>query len=364
MIILIPAYEPDQKLIGLLISIRAADQTQRVVIVDDGSGPEYFEVFKDAEHLGCDVISYDVNQGKGVALKRGFAYIADRFPGEDVVTADCDGQHRLRDILRVADAVSERPTTMVLGARQFVGDVPFRSRFGNGATRIAFRIATGISLRDTQTGLRGFPASLLGWLQTIDGDRFEYELQMLLEAKRHSIPMFELPIETVYLEGNESSHFRPLQDSVRVYVPLLRFAASSLSAFGLDAAIFFVMMALTSNLLTSVVTARLISASTNFWMNRRFVFGRAAKRWAAARYALLAGALMMANYSIMYLLVPVAGLPLVLGKVVTEATLFFASYRFQDRFVFESEAIDLVVPKALNQHEQAHERPLVGGRAA
>ena len=127
---------------------------------------------------------------------------------------------------------------------------------------------------------------------------------------------------------------------------------------------FFVMMALTSNLLTSVVTARLISASTNFWMNRRFVFGRAAKRWAAARYALLAGALMMANYSIMYLLVPVLGLPLVLGKVVTEATLFFASYRFQDRFVFESEAIDLVVPKALNPLEQAHERPLVGGRAA
>ena len=340
MIILIPAYEPDEKLIDLIEDIERSQPGQRIVIVDDGSGPTYFSIFQQAEHLGCEIVSLETNMGKGYALRRGFALIADRFPGQDVVTADCDGQHRIVDITKVANEVAERPSSIVLGSRAFNGDVPFRSRFGNSATKVAFRLATGISLGDTQTGLRGYPSGLLGWLGTVGGDRFEYELDVLLQAKRRSVSLVEVPIETVYIDDNESSHFRPIQDSVRVYLPLMRFALSSVASFALDATLFFALMALTSDLLTSVVIARLISATINFKLNHRFVFQTDGGPRAAVRYAGLAGTLMLANYALMNVLVAVIGAPLIVAKAVTELTMFLASYKVQSQFVFDPAPTD------------------------
>ena len=206
MIILIPAYEPDEKLVDLVTSLRCSGQT--IVVVDDGSGTEYRPVFHRARSLGCDVIGHLPNRGKGDALKRGFRHIAAVYPGQDVVCADCDGQHTLPDIARVADAVGEHRAGIVLGSRQFAGDVPLRSRFGNDVTRMVFRVATGRRLQDTQTGLRGYPAWMLGWLQTIEGERFEYELEVLLAARRAGVELHEVSIATIYLEENASSHFR------------------------------------------------------------------------------------------------------------------------------------------------------------
>lgn len=224
MIVLIPAYEPDDHLVGLVTDIAADDPTQRIVVVDDGSGSAFRRIFDAVRSCGADVITHPVNRGKGAALRTGFAHIAAAFPGDDVVTADCDGQHTLTDIRRVAVALAERPGAVVLGARCFRGDVPWRSRIGNDATKHLFRVITGRRLADTQTGLRGYSSSLLPWLATIAGDHFEYELEVLLDATRSGVPLHEVPIEAIYLCGNRSSHFRPVRDSVRVYVPLVRFA--------------------------------------------------------------------------------------------------------------------------------------------
>ena len=116
---------------------------------------------------------------------------------------------------------------MVLGSRKFTGQVPLRSRFGNSVTRGVFAITTGSKVYDTQTGLRGFPHHMLDWLCEIPGDRFEYEMNMLLAARREGYAIREVFIETVYLEENKSSHFRPLVDSMRIYLPILAFSASS-----------------------------------------------------------------------------------------------------------------------------------------
>ena len=131
MIILIPAYQPDRKLIDLVTSIGAAAPGVVVLVVDDGSGPVYRPVFAAVQRQGHRVVGYDTNQGKGFALKTGFALIAREFPGQDVVCADCDGQHAVGDILRVVQRVRTGGTAMVLGTRSFTGDVPARSRVGN-----------------------------------------------------------------------------------------------------------------------------------------------------------------------------------------------------------------------------------------
>ncbi|KXC07383.1 bifunctional glycosyltransferase family 2/GtrA family protein [Microbacterium hominis] len=375
-IVLIPAYEPDGRLVDVIAALTAAAPETPVLVVDDGSGERFAPVFAAAAAAGAVVLRHGRNRGKGAALRTGFAHAARAWPGAAVVTADADGQHTPADIRRVAEAVdpggvrrprelvgqsagsasspragtpaatptattptaddAARARTIVLGARAFSGEVPLRSRVGNGTTRWAFRLATGQRLRDTQTGLRGYPAATLPWLQQVPGDRFEYELAMLLRARGAGIALAEVPIETVYLDGNRSSHFRPVADSVRVYGPLLRFTASALLAYAIDTAALLVLDALTGWLLFSVVFARLLSASVNFAVNRSFVFGRARSlptRTTALRYFSLAGLLLAANYGILSALTD-AGIPVLLAKIATETTLFVVSYGVQRTVVF------------------------------
>jgi len=336
MIVLIPAYEPDHQLIKLIRTIQEADPWPTIVVVDDGSGPDFQDVFDDAARLGCHVLSYAVNAGKGHALKSGFAFIAAEFPGHDVVCADSDGQHGVADILAVADRVRGVTATMVLGCRNFSGDVPARSKFGNAVTRWLFRLATGQGIRDTQTGLRGYRADMLPWLLTVHGQRYEYELNLLLEAKQAGYGIDSVEIATVYLDHNSGSHFRPVADSIRIYAPLLKFLGSSFSAFLVDTAAFLVLSALTDSLLMAVVGARVISSAVNFLVNRRLVFDHGTEkslRSAAAGYMALVVILLAANYSIMLALTSVA-VPDLLAKLVTEMALLGVSYAVQQRFLF------------------------------
>lgn len=210
--ILIPAYQPDAKLLGLVDALRA--WFPHIVVVDDGSteGRHVFDSIRDKVEA---LLVHPANRGKGAALKTGLAWMRAHLPDiAGVVTADADGQHTPEDIRRVAEATATRKGGIVLGVRTFEGPIPFRSRWGNGWTRILFRLLTGLAIRDTQSGLRGIPADMLGRMLALCGDRYEYETRMLVDARRHAQPPLQIPIKTVYLEGNRSSHYRPLRDTL------------------------------------------------------------------------------------------------------------------------------------------------------
>lgn len=340
MIILIPSFEPDARLVQLVSSLRDSAPQLQVVIVDDGSGPEYADLFATAQLAGADVIGYDDNRGKGHALKFGFNYSRKNHPGEAVVCADSDGQHTVADILRVAAQLHASEGAMVLGGRAFAGEVPARSRFGNAVSRAAFKFATGVAVRDTQTGLRGYPANMLDWLLNVKGERFEYELNLLLGSRSAGIRIEEIEIETVYLQHNASSHFRPIVDSIRVFAPLLRYISSSLAAFVIDAVGLLLLFALTNSLLISVIGARLVSASVNFLINRHLVFQSGTREHVARdalRYVILAMALVASSYVWLAVLVD-WGVPLVVAKVFSDVTLYIISFQVQRRFVFKSGA--------------------------
>jgi len=334
-VLLIPCYEPDERLLALIDTIRFERPSQHIVLVDDGSGPDFAAIFDAARWAGCDVLQYAENAGKGHALKFGLSYMHRAYPGCDVVCADCDGQHTAADIARVSDALADGVAAIVLGARQFVGEVPAKSRFGNTMTRIVFGRVTGTHLQDTQTGLRGYRAELLPWLLAVAGEHFEYELEILLAAERDGITIAEVEISTIYLNGNESTHFKPLRDSLRVYSAFLRFSLASLSAFALDALLLVLFFNLTGSLLVAVVGARVASASFNFALNGRVVFDRHpnAPPGAGRRYAALAVALLGANY-LMLRAITWIGVPLLVAKVVTDVALFLLSYNVQRRFAF------------------------------
>lgn len=335
MIVLIPAYRPDAALTELLDALPLRPGVLDAVVVDDGSGPDFADVFAAARAHGAEVVSHPDNRGKGAALKTGLAHIRAVHPGRGVVCADADGQHLVADILRVAARVREG--VLVLGSRHFEGPVPLRSRFGNTLTRVAFRLATGVRVTDTQTGLRGCSASLLTRLGEVEGQRYEYELNVLLRAATEGITIEEVPIRTVYVADNRSSHFNPLVDSARIYGQLLRFSASSLVSFGVDVVAVVAFEALTGNLLLSAVMARVISASFNFFTNRRLVFEQersVSLTPAALRYSGVSAVVLAANYAVLRLLTAGLGLAVLPAKLITEAVLFPVSYWLQERVVF------------------------------
>jgi exopolysaccharide biosynthesis protein/putative flippase GtrA len=335
-IVLVPAYEPDARLVDLVDALSRVPEVDGIVVVDDGSGPDHREVFSAAEARGAEVVVSATNEGKGSALKHGFAWIAEHHPGHVVVCADCDGQHLPEDVVRVGRDAAEQPDTIVLGVRRFTGRVPLKSRFGNNLTRALFAVSTGRRVSDTQTGLRAYHPSMLPWLAEVPGRRFEYELEVLLRSGDAGLSVKEVPIATVYLDGNESTHFRPVVDSLRVYAPLVRFCASSVSAFLVDVVVLQLLYLATDHLAVSVVGARVASSTFNFAVNRRFVFGGAdsTRSISAMQYFSLVLAILFANYWSMHLWYIVVGLPLLVAKVVTELALFTVSYQVQKRFIF------------------------------
>ena len=335
MYVLIPAYQPDARLPRLILELHRADPSTKIVVVDDGSGQKFSDIFEASATAGAHVISYEHNRGKGYALREGFTWIRDVAGDsqECVVTADADGQHTLNDIFRVGRTCTDTGKS-VLGVREFVGHVPARSRIGNTATSALFWLATGWKLKDTQTGLRAFPVALLPELLEVQGDRYEYELRVLLHLAKFRHPVTQIPIETIYEAGNPTSHFRPLQDSARIWAPLLKFAASSGVATVIDYVLVLVLNALTGALFFPVVAARMVSASVNFAMNRRvFEATGVPLRRSALRYAALAIAVVAGSYTMLAVLTGI-GMPLWIAKIIADTTMYLVSYSAQSRYVF------------------------------
>ena len=338
-IALIPAYEPDNLLIPLVETVNHAQFLP--VVVDDGSGPEYEKIFKSLSKDNV-LISYPENRGKGFALKSGLQYIQKRY-GENciVVTMDADGQHTAEDALRLCQTAQANPAALVLGSRALRKGTPLRSRFGNEVTRFVYRLSTGVKVHDTQTGLRAFDGSLLPKLLSISGDRYEYEMNVLLEFARQKIPMHEVQIETIYFDNNSGSHFDTVKDSCRVYKEIFKFSASSLAGFLIDYSLFSLLTLLTAGLSSSVslylsnIGARVVSAATNYTINRKLVFrSQADIAKSAFQYFLLAAGILIGNTALLHALVAGMDVNRFFAKIVTEIIFFFLSWFVQRCFIF------------------------------
>lgn len=340
MIILIPAYEPGEKMIQLIMNIeRYCDM--KILIVDDGSGESYAPVFNKAEEMGCTVVRHAVNKGKGEALKTGFRYIIETGEEEGVVCADCDGQHTAEDICKVASEVQKDRKTAVLGSRKFNGAVPLRSRLGNYTAAKMFSFCAGYEVHDTQTGLRGYPAGMLPWLCRVDGSRFEYEMNILFKMKPSGYLVRETVIKTIYDDRNKSSHFRTFRDTFLVLKPVARFMASSALSGLLDFGLLLAFERLFGRLMPAVILSRGISSIFNYSCNRYFVFkGKQKTMESAPRYFILVFVNMLLNYVILNFILYATGLPLALAKIIAEILQFMFSYTIQKKFVFATERVN------------------------
>lgn len=272
---LIPAYMPSKILPDIAKSLMDSGVFQGVICVDDGSGSDYSEIFNKLENIGVKVILHSVNLGKGAALRSGFNCFHSSFPQSvGVITLDADGQHLSDDAINIAKKLHSDKSALMLGSRIFDSNrIPLRSRFGNILTKYIFSFMTGLSISDTQTGLRGIPATFIPKLLRLKTSGYDFELDMLILAKELRIPIKEITITTVYENGNATSHFNPVLDSLRIYFVFLRYAWVGLCSFLIDFTMFmFFLHIICLPLMFSNIAARGISSTANYTLNRYVVF--------------------------------------------------------------------------------------------
>lgn len=344
--IVIPSLEPDIKLLQLLETIRKQeDEENLIVVVNDGSDQYYDAIFDEAEdNFGIELISYDENRGKGHALKTAFKHIINKHPYiERVATIDSDGQHTYKDTIKCIEESYKHPDSIIFGSRNFEADsidIPKKSRFGNVMTSKVLDSLTGYQLNDTQTGLRIFPVNLLGEMLDVKGERFEYEMNMIIYSRENDIEIIEVPISTIYINDNKSTHFNPIKDSLAIYQVFIKYILSSITGFLVDISIFALIMYIMPsdylvNITLATVIARIISSTTNYLLNKNFVFKQGTRRSAVQYFSLvvvqmLSSSVLVSMFSSVFSLISTT-----LIKVFVDLGLFLASYFIQKTFIFK-----------------------------
>ena len=342
-IIVIPSLNPDEKLAKTVDGLKQVGFAN-ILLVNDGSAKETLHFFPQGD--GITQLNHRVNRGKGAALKTAFRYIKRNLPKiNGIITVDGDGQHDPQDVCACANALDINSNTAILGCRDFsLPEVPARSRFGNKTTSLVFKLLCGLNISDTQTGLRAFPRGLLNLLTSIDGQRFEYETNMLLKFKQNNIAFKEVKIKTVYIEENKTSHFHPIKDSLRVYRFIFAFFLSSIVSFLADISVFYLICKIFGKLLgswvefTATVFARVISSLINFKINKKKVFHCKTKsKNTLIKYYCVALPQMLISAGVVSILSAIfsagAGLSTVI-KIIVDCILFFIGYRLQQNWVF------------------------------
>ena len=353
--VVLPSLDPDDKLIAVVDGLLQYGFAH-IILVNDGSLPKNLHYFYDLEKAHPEAITllhHEVNKGKGAALKNAFRWFLENRPeGTGVVTVDGDNQHPPEDTRRCCENMLSTGH-ITLGCRDFsLPEVPARSRFGNRTTSAIFKIFVGLTVSDTQTGLRAFPRDMLEKMVNVYGDRFEYETNMLLAFKEQGIPFDEVKIRTVYIEENKSSHFRVIRDSWRIYKLILahffRYTVSSLVSAVVDTGCYALFGKLLSGLIQGIaltaaagIAARVISSLLNFFLNKTIVFRSSAKTGnAMLRYYLLALPQMAAQvlltqgvYSLLGISDRAVGIRTAIYAVVM-AALYIVSFMIQQRWVF------------------------------
>lgn len=337
-VVLIPSFKPTLELLDITSSL--LDSNISVVIVNDGS-PKSFETIFSQINKKAILLHNAVNLGKGAALKNGINFILNNYPNlELIITADSDGQHTIKDILKLRDMFfNNKDVDLVIGVREFKDKVPFRSKFGNKITRIIFRGMFGKFIQDTQTGLRAFTPSFARIMLRNAYSGYEFEMQMLIEACNRNMKILQVPIKTIYINNNAQSHFNPIFDSLSIYFVLFRHIWNSVLTALIDYVVFVVAFSLGFGLLASMISGRIFAGSFNFIVGKTIVFKTKANlKFELISYIFLAIALMLISMQGIKFISYYSGISEIIAKPICELMIFAISFLVQRFFIFTSKA--------------------------
>ncbi len=335
--IIVPTLNPNIELLDPFLK-NLKKKFKNILVYDDGCREEYQDYFKKLEKEKITVLHHYINLGKGRAMKDAFNYLLNEYPNlKGVVTADSDGQHSVEDIVKCAEKVLERPDALILGCRDFdASNVPRRNRFGNKTTRNVLKLFVGISVSDTQTGLRGLSKEVMMKMMTSQGDRFEYETNQLIDTIDKEIPIVEIPIQTIYVNGNTESHFNPIKDSLAIYKIFLKYIIASISSFVIDILLFALFNKIILgdyHIILATIFARIISSLVNYMFNARMVFKKQNKSSIYKYFLLVIVQMLVSAFTVNYLfkLLPINT---VVIKLIVDIIIFIVNFVIQREFIF------------------------------
>lgn len=347
--IIIPALNPKDELYQYVLDL-IQNGFSKLILINDGSSTEARCIFdKIAEIDGCEVLEHAVNMGKGRSLKDAFNYYYIHYSHDyiGVITVDSDGQHSVQDVVRMEEQMIKRNESLVLGVRDFDSDnVPPKSKFGNKMTKFIMKLLYGGNISDTQTGLRGIPNVLIPSFLTMYGERFEYETNMLIKVINEKTPISEVTIETIYINDNSETHFRPVVDSWKIYKLIFgtffKFMFSSISASVVDLLFFNIFLFCFAGGVSTgcqiglaSVFARVISALYNYLVNRSVVFTATKMKHTFSKYVLLCIVQILFSAASVYGLFILLKINKTVIKMVVDCILFLFSFQIQKRYIFE-----------------------------
>lgn len=330
-IAVVPAFEPDDNIISLVKELKKNNYL--IVVVNDGSNEKFNNIFEKIKEDSI-ILTHDLNKGKGSSLKTAFSYIKDNYSNYYIITLDCDGQHKVSDANKLIEYLEKNQNELVIGKRIRSNKTPVRSRIGNMITRFVYKISTGVDIYDTQTGLRAFTDSLMDFMLNVSGDRYEYEMNVLLECPKNNIKIKEIEIETIYINNNSNSHFNTLKDSYKIYKQIFKFSCVSLSSFIIDYVLYVLFNIILNNIILSNILSRIISSYVNYNLNEKIVFnGKNNKSF--IKYCLLVITILLLNTILLNTLVNYIFINKYIAKVIVELILFILSFIIQKIFVFK-----------------------------
>ncbi|MGM7723224.1 glycosyltransferase [Metabacillus sp. Hm71] len=364
--IIIPVLNPAESLVEYVQSLLGAGAAH-IIVVNDGSKDELTYIFTQLKTLeSCTVLTHNKNKGKGRALKTAFAYFLTHFQDlQGVVTADADGQHSLEDVCKVAKALENKNGELILGVRDFTGtNVPYRSLIGNKFTSLVYKLLYGYKLKDTQTGLRGISKLHLPWVMNLKGERYEYEINMLIHAKNRHLSFYEIPIQTIYFDHNAGSHFNSFLDSMKIFIKLisgfLHYSYAIILSGIIDIGSFILLssfllkgLQLEPRVFYATFVSRMLSSSFNFYMNRKYVF-KAGNHFilSMVKYYILCLCLIYASYLLITSANLAIGIPVIMAKIFTDIILGIASYEIQLHWVFKNNQKNVAKQSSLGDHHE------------
>ena len=213
-VVLIPTYNNAGTLAAVVGSVRKF--VGDVVVVNDGSTDDTKRILASID--GIKVIDYPNNRGKGYALKLGLRK-AYEWGYRYAITIDSDGQHHADDIPAFLDAIEQRPDSLIIGARNLAAEnMPSQNTFANRFSNFWYKVETGQTLADTQSGFRLYPLERLHDVRFITG-RYEFEVEVIVRAAWRGVNVENIPIKVYYPPAEERvSHFRPLRDFTRISI--------------------------------------------------------------------------------------------------------------------------------------------------
>jgi len=209
--VIIPAYNAAAHLAGVIDDTARVIPVERIIVIDDGSADKTYEV---AQGKGVVLEQHNPNQGKGAALKTGFAKAIDM--GMDyVITLDADGQHDPAEIPTFVQHTVKTGVDVIVGNRMDDrGEMPFIRVFANSATSAFVSLRSGTRIPDSQNGYRLFKTKILKGI-TLETTRYDTESEVLIKAARKGARVDSVPVKTIY--GDEVSTVHPFVDTMRFF---------------------------------------------------------------------------------------------------------------------------------------------------